>query len=491
MSWMKDLADCYLRMRARYPVEQLMLVSDIDGTIIDMRHPMLAALQSYDKAHGTEYFTRVGLGDVTVHENHVEELLERVAVPDSERPAVVDWYHDHYWEEDTILNAHRPFRGVFPMIRWFELQPNTSIGLLTGRPERLREVTLQSLNKLGDPYGVNFTDELLYMNPGEWDEEVEANKIAGLQHFLAEGYHVFAVIDNEPLMLKALAPVANETGVLLLHANTIFESQRRSIPKGAARGKDYRLAELVPGEDALPPRVQLVWHGINDKENLRQFIASDVFWAEVDVRQNSAGEFICRHDSFEFRPALRDEEWLTLDEMVQAVAKHDRGIKLDLKGGPDVLDRVLQVVADAEFTEDRLWFNGDIDLTGEEGFRHIRAEHPDAIVQAAIGWLSPLIIGAPEEAHKILEMLTSWGISRFSIKWDEDPVRELTDQLAGWGYEVNIYKVPDLEAFLEAVLLLPASVTSDFNFPQWGHYGHGSGEDGRTVTYTIDAEGSR
>ena len=155
-----------------------MLVSDIDGTIIDMRHPMLAALQSYDKAHGTEYFTRVGLGDVTVHENHVEELLERVAVPDSERPAVVDWYHDHYWEEDTILNAHRPFQGVFPMIRWFELQPNTSVGLLTGRPERLREVTLQSLNKLGDPYGVNFTDELLYMNPGEWDEEVEANKIA-------------------------------------------------------------------------------------------------------------------------------------------------------------------------------------------------------------------------------------------------------------------------------------------------------------------------
>ena len=65
-------------------------------------------------------------------------------------------------------------------------------------------------------------------------------------------------------------------------------------------------------------------------------------------------------------------------------------------------------------------------------------------MQAAIGWLSPLIIGAPEEAHKILEMLTSWGISRFSIKWDEDPVRELTDQLAGWGYEVNIYKVPDL-----------------------------------------------
>ena len=490
MNWMKELADCYLRMRAQYPVEQLMLVSDIDGSIIDMRYPVLSALQSYDEARGTEYFTRLGPADVTVHENHVEELLERFAVPALERSAVVDWYRQHYWEEDTILNAHRPFQGVFQMIRWFQLQPNTSVGLLTGRPEKLRDVTLRSLNRLGDPYGVNFSDELLFMNPGEWGEEVEANKIAGLRHFLAR-YHVFAVIDNEPLVLEALAPVANETGVLLLHANTIFESQRGAIPSGTAGGNDYRLTDLVPGENALPPRVQLVWHGINDKANLRQFIASEVFWAEVDVRQNSAGEFILRHDSFEIRPALPDEEWLTLDEMVLSIAKHDRGIKLDLKGGPDVLDRVLQVVADAEFTEDRLWFNGDIEATGEDGFRRIRAEHPDAIVQAPIGWLSPLIAAAPEEAHTTLEMLTSWGISRFSVNWNRDPVRELVDELAGWGYEVNIYNVPDLEAFLEAALLLPASVTSDFNFPQWGHYGHGSGESGRSFTYTIDTEGSR
>ncbi len=490
MNWMRELADSYLRMRAQYPVEQLMLVSDIDGSIIDMRYPVLSALQSYDEARGTEYFTRLGPADVTVHENQVEELLERVAVPASDRSAVVDWYVEHYWEEDTILNAHRPFRGVFPMIRWFQLQPNTSVGLLTGRPEKLRDVTLRSLNRLGDPYGVNFSDELLFMNPGEWDYEVEANKIAGLQYFLAEGYHVFAVIDNEPLVLKALAPVAKETGVLLLHANTIFESQRGSIPSGTAGGNDYRLTDLVPGENALPPRVQLVWHGINDKANLRQFIASEVFWAEVDVRQNSAGEFILRHDSFEIRPALPDEEWLTLAEMVLAVAKHDRGIKLDLKGGRDVLDRVLQVVADADFTEDRLWFNGDIDTTGEEGFRRIRAERPGAIVQAPIGWLSPLIAAAPEEAHTTLEMLTSWGISRFSVNWNRDPVRELVDELTGWGYEVNIYNVPDLEAFLEATLLLPASVTSDFNFPQWGHYGHGSGKSGRSFTYTIETEGS-
>jgi hypothetical protein len=156
-----------------------------------------------------------------------------------------------------------------------------------------------------------------------------------------------------------------------------------------------------------------------------------------------------------------------------------------------VLDRVLQIVTDEGFTEDRLWFNGEIEATREEGFRRIRAEHPEAIVQCPISWLSPLITGAPAEAHKTLEMLTSWGVSRFSINWGDDLARESFDELAGWDYEINFYGVPNLEAFLEAVLLLPSSVTSDFNFPQWHHYGHGSGKDGLHFTYAIDPEGSR
>lgn len=36
--------------------------------------------------------------------------------------------------------------------------------------------------------------------------------------------------------------------------------------------------------------------------------------------------------------------------------------------------------------------------------------------------------------------------------------------LEGWGFEVNIYDVPDLEPFLKAALLLPTSLTADFNF---------------------------
>jgi hypothetical protein len=215
-----------------------------------------------------------------------------------------------------------------------------------------------------------------------------------------------------------------------------------------------------------------------------------VIWAEFDIRQNSAGEFICRHDSFETTPALPDEEWLLFDLVVKEMSEHNRAIKLDLKGGQDVMDRVLKMVVEQGFTDDRLWFNGDIETTREVGFRRIRDEHPDAIVQCPVSWLSPLIVGAPAAARKTLEMLTSWGISRFSVDWGNDRALEMFDQLVAWGYEVNFYSVPHLEAFLEAVLLLPSSVTSDFNFPQWHRYGRGAGKEGRRFTYVIDSEDS-
>ncbi len=44
---------------------------------------------------------------------------------------------------------------------------------------------------------------------------------------------------------------------------------------------------------------------------------------------------------------------------------------------------------------------------------------------------------------------------------------------------------PDLESFLEAVMLLPTSVTADFNFPKWRYFGQGSGENGGGYEYLL------
>jgi hypothetical protein len=484
MNWMKALAEAYHAACDRYPGEKLMLVSDIDGTIIDMRYLVMFVLQSYDQAHGTAYFTRLQPADIVVHENDVEHLLEKLDIPTHARQAVMAWYLDRRWREDAILTSHRPFPGVLPMIRWFQLQPNTTLGLLTGRPEMLRTATLRSLNRVGESHQVVFDSEVLLMNPEGWGQNVENAKVEGLKQFREMGYHVFGMIDNEPNVLEALARDGDNAEVLLLHADTIFESRSSSMPREIIEGKDYALAELVPNEEALPRRVQLVWHGVNDPANLQQFIASGVSWAEIDVREDPSGELVLRHDSFETMPAVPDEEWLIYNDAMTELTNSGVGVKLDIKGGTDVLDRVLESVASLELPDDRLWFNGEVERIGEEDFRRIRAAHPAAIVQCPIGWLNPLLEAARGEAHRILELLIDWGVSRFSVDWEHTNARTMFKKLAGWGYEVNFYGILDLEGFLEAVVLLPSSVTSDFNFPQWNYFGRGSGKNGERFAYT-------
>jgi hypothetical protein len=480
---MKTLAESYQVACETYPGEKLMMVSDIDGTILDMRYLVVSVLQGYDQAHGTAFFTRLNVADIDVHENHVAQLLERLDISAADRDAVMAWYLDRRWRDDVIANNHRPYPGVLPMIRWFQLQPNTTVGLLSGRPEQFRGPTLVSLNRAGEPHKVTFDDDALIMNPGGWEQDVDTFKVAGLRRFRDMGYHVFAVIDNEPHVLKALADAEAETDLLLLHADTIFESRTSSMPRDIIQGNDYGLTDLITSEKSLPRDVQLVWHGVNDPVNLKEFIASGVDWAEIDVRYDPSGELILRHDSFETTPVLQDEEWLVYDSAVTELASSNVGIKFDIKGGQKVLDQVLESVATLKLPDERLWFNAEMQGIGEEGFRKIRATHPSAISQCPIGWLTPLIEGAPNEAHRILEMLVDWGMNRFSVDWTSPSAREIFETLASWGYDVNFYGAPDLEGFLEAVVLLPCSVTSDFNFPQWNYHGRGSGQSGHRFIY--------
>ena len=70
---------------------------------------------------------------------------------------------------------------------------------------------------------------------------------------------MFAAVDNEPANLSALADVNPEDEILLLHADTIFDTARSGLPAGAVGGAKYDITELIT-EKALPRQVQLVWH---------------------------------------------------------------------------------------------------------------------------------------------------------------------------------------------------------------------------------------
>ena len=88
-------------------------------------------------------------------------------------------------------------------------------------------------------------------------------------------------------------------------------------------------------------------------------------------------------------------------------------------------------------------------------------------------------------ARAVLRMLAGWGITRLSVRWGVGCTRSMLEQIQAWGYEVNLYAVPDLALFLQAVLLLPDSLTADFNFPDWHYYGRGSGERHRYHRYRV------
>jgi hypothetical protein len=486
-TWMRNLALHYEKTRQKYPQDKLMLIFDIDGAILDMRYLILNVLRAFDRVRGTQYFEGLEVSAIKTHENRVEQLLALLKIAPEEQKPILDWYVEQRWSPQAIREAHHPFRGVLEVIRWFQIQPNTYIGLNTGRPEKIREETLRSINHLGEAYRVKFSGDLLYMNTGNWAGAVRDTKVAGVQHFMDAGYRVFAMIDNEPDNLRAIAEMMSEEEILFLHADTLFESKRTRLPRNTARGNDYDLTDLIP-EKALPPNIQLVWHGINDRANLRQFLASDFQWGECDVHlDQDTGELVLFHDPLTERlPDDEDEDLsLTLDELLKRLCAMGKSVKLDLKEGGELVRKVVAMLKTYTFDDSQLWFNGYVDLLREDGFRALADTHPNAIVQCPIDFLEPLICSAPVKTKEIIDLFTSWGINRYSINWRLHGLRTFFDQMDAWGFGVNIYGVFDLETFLQAVILMPQSITSDFNFPKWHYYGRGAGQKGTHYEYSM------
>ncbi len=83
----------------------------------------------------------------------------------------------------------------------------------------------------------------------------------------------------------------------------------------------------------------------------------------------------------------------------------------------------------------------------------------------------------PDFARQILASLSEWGVSRVSINWESLEHRPVLETLESWGYEVNIYNVPDMESFLKAALLLPRSLTADFSFSRGAEVVQGADDD--------------
>jgi hypothetical protein len=472
--WMHVLSEHYQRARIEFPDDELCVVFDIDGTILDLRYLIVHVLIDYDRVNGSQHFRGLVPDDIRHHEDDIERVLDSLAISVRVRRDIVDFYRTHLWDRAAILAASKPYEGVFGIIRWFQLQSRTHVALNTGRGDDMRESTLESLNTVGAAYRVRFEPELLITSDGTAD--IPSHKVSAIDELNRRGMKVVAVVDNEPENLRAMALADDREEILFLHADTIFRSQRLDHDRSVA-GRDYRLRYLVPDRE-LPSRVEFVWHGVNDRSNLDRFLGSHVRWAEVDVRRDPVGRLVLRHDGFDEMPWHRQERLLSAEEAIRRLLDEGRSVKLDLKESGPTLNDALALLDDAGIDDEHVWFNAELPVLGRLGFESLRRRFPDSTISAPVSFLTPLMLAAEAVAEHALDLLGSWGISRLSLRWKPlDDVRRVLGDLEARGWQINLYDIPDLESFLEASLLLPASITADFNFPEWRYFGRGSGAD--------------
>lgn len=243
--WMQILATHYRRMRYSDDGRPLVILFDIDGTILDMRHIIYNVLKRFDQEHGTSHFSSVIIDDIDFHEEHVTGFLDRLQLSRDHQLKFLYRYEPLFMIMAADPYIHVPFGGVFDVIRWFQEIPGTFVGLNTGRPEALRKDTLVSLNILGASNGVAFSNDLLFMKPEAWEGGIGLLKAEGVRYFQEKGYRVCAFVDNEPENLRAVANMDGSGEILLLHANTIFKSDARIMPGHAVQGKVYDISTLT------------------------------------------------------------------------------------------------------------------------------------------------------------------------------------------------------------------------------------------------------
>ena len=432
---MGRLGDHYRELRRRYPDDDLVIVFDIDGTIIDTRHLVRKVLLDYDRDTETEHFRQLGIEDIDVHENTVAPLLERWGLEPGERERVLGYYNARVWSPEATLAAHQPYRGVMEVVRWFQLQPKTTVALNTGRPEHLREPTLGALATVGAAYRVSFDDDLLLMSPRPQGVGVARGKVEALTELERRGLRVVAVVDNEPENLEAMA-AADESGeILFLHASTIFLSSIRPVPRTVS-GTHYDLDGLIEPSD-LADHVQLVSSDVIDPASLDGALAEPIKWLGSPLRADAYGrvevgnhhEDGSDHADGGCHPVV---DRLVLDQLLDPVLGLDRGVRLDLTS-PDLIDQVLAATARHRCPGHDLWISGRLEHLGETGIRRIRDVHPTATISCPVDFLGPLVLTAEDPARDTLMLLQSWGVNRVSIRWNQPEIRRLMAVLSSWG----------------------------------------------------------
>ena len=81
-----------VRGQIRQLTHLLMILFDIDSTILDMRHMVRSLLQAYDRHAETHYFDHLTIGQISVNENDISPLLADLELPEQAQQDITIWY---------------------------------------------------------------------------------------------------------------------------------------------------------------------------------------------------------------------------------------------------------------------------------------------------------------------------------------------------------------------------------------------------------------
>lgn len=461
-NWMKSLADYYETVRNEIKnlrdYNKLLVLFDIDGTILDHRKTIFHLLKEYDRVKSTNIFEDLRPEDIYVSQDHLHRLLDQYELSPDRVDEIVSFYEDNRWSEEVILESHQPYQGVMDVIRWFQLQPHAQVGLNTARPEELREKTLKSLNLLGEEYKVSFKDDLLHMNSNGWTDPVET-KIEGIRYFEDQGYRIVAMLDNEPANLSALSEADFSHDFLLLHAATCFDTDEELLPERSLSGEDYGITGLIQSQ-ADPDRVQFIWDNIDTPEMLDLFLNSTVNWGKFPVRRDpDSGEYILRSEDFNERPRRKDNP-LGLEDALDRVSDYEKSIQFEMNVGPEDLKALRDTIEEYSLSGDSIGFRFSAEKLHSKEVDFFLSSYPKADVELPVDFLKELLLSEAEKSRIMLEMFQEkWSVNRFSLTWQTYGKSRIVRQLKDWDLPVNLTNIPGLAEFLGAERLLPDSVT--------------------------------
>ncbi|MCH8906236.1 MAG: hypothetical protein IH840_04020 [Candidatus Heimdallarchaeota archaeon] len=117
-----------------------------------------------------------------------------------------------------------------------------------------------------------------------------------------------------------------------------------------------------------------------------------------------------------------------------------------------------------KITGETVMFDIMFEIFHLEGLTEIKKNFPNTTIITRADFLVPLLTQFPEYVENILKKLDSFGLNEFSISFNTYKKENFIEALEVLGYDLNLRDIYTLDEFLQAILYLPSSLISTFDF---------------------------